>query len=471
MMHVASNCKPRNHIGVSRPFKHDMVRHPKTLTINALPGKLAFSAADIPSLPLILLRPVITNLASSFQLPTGESNDDLDSYAFDIDNQAEKYKKQATDVPGLKSATAFDISRGQQEYGEHIRGQIKKNVVIANEFDMNRLPYHRQLTKAMLEGDPGKAEQIMSEMTRDKLPPGPRAYHAMIGACARARNPEWALKKLQRASNANIKPLPESYAVVIHSLLSSESQLSQPFEVTIEDANAVFISCCRMYQDRNDRYKAWLELVVGLFERGYYEKVFQDYLYQGIDGGMQPNDDVYKYVIRYFCEREGTPEELEVNLEVAKAYLEAMIHQELKPAPSQYADLLLAYTKADKLEMAESLLPNIPATAARTRYKCLRALATRYLDMTTPLDQETKAYMSRHTEELVLYTKSLATPPREQAMLRLFLLSAAVELGGKERVTAALNAVLSCRDCIFDGDLLISCYSFFRYVSTHPSNP
>ena len=62
------------------------------------------------------------------------------------------------------------------------------------------LHWHRRLHAAAKAGEAGTAEAVLSEMTAIGLSPGPRAYHALAVAYAKAGDAHAALSAVQRAA-------------------------------------------------------------------------------------------------------------------------------------------------------------------------------------------------------------------------------------------------------------------------------
>lgn len=105
------------------------------------------------------------------------------------------------------------------------------------EADPARFNFHRILMNAASRGLPEQAEETVGQLYEANLPPGPRAYHALVFSYVRAKLPYDALDAAKRAIEAGIGSLlPETYVILIFSLLN------HPEEPDVAEAQEVLVA-------------------------------------------------------------------------------------------------------------------------------------------------------------------------------------------------------------------------------------
>lgn len=151
----------------------------------------------------------------------------------------------------LAAAAAADEAAAAS-VGLHLRGRATFVDGATNEDDPARFDFNRRLREAAMGGSVDDAEAVLAEMTRAGLPPGPRAYHALVFAFVKHRQPSGALAAIRRSWDAGITPMPETYAAVVAAHVAAGD---------LDTAEAVLASNRRAGVDCT---KSWQQLVLGL---------------------------------------------------------------------------------------------------------------------------------------------------------------------------------------------------------------
>lgn len=103
--------------------------------------------------------------------------------------------------------------------------------VIENE--PSRYRFHSALYAAAIRGSPDEVSQILRQMEREKLQPGPAAQHTLVFAHIKAGNAMEGLRAARESVKAGIIPLEETYVALVFGLVE---------EGFVESAEGVVLS-------------------------------------------------------------------------------------------------------------------------------------------------------------------------------------------------------------------------------------
>ncbi|KAK9823409.1 hypothetical protein WJX72_002547 [[Myrmecia] bisecta] len=212
-----------------------------------------------------------------------------------------------------------------------------------DETDPERTEYNRQLGAAARQGRPSDAEAVLAAMQDAGLPPGPRAYHGLVYAYARANDAAGALAAVQREYQElrtfGLQPLAETYAVLIHALVA---------EGKVPEAHKVYES---MQQAGVNPRPGWLVLTCSLFSKGHKELATK-LVQQGLRNQWVPDSDLYEHIIRELCEQG--------KVEAAQATVFDMQARGVAPLPKHCNPVVRALSLAGTQSQALELLRQIP---------------------------------------------------------------------------------------------------------------
>ena len=163
-----------------------------------------------------------------------------------------------------EAAAANDDSLARS-VGLHLRGRLATKEGATDEDDPARMFYHKNLKQAAVAGNWQEAEAVVEDMVRAGNVPGPRAYHALVFSYVKGRAASGALEAIRRCWDAQITPLPETYAAVVHAHVLTGQ---------LDTAAAV---CASNRRAGVDCTKSWQQLVTALFKAGQDDKALVAY--------------------------------------------------------------------------------------------------------------------------------------------------------------------------------------------------
>lgn len=228
------------------------------------------------------------------------------------------------------------------------QGSSQREAATVDETDEARHYWHRRLKACADAGDYVQAQRVLADMRQQGLPPGPRAYHALIFAFVKGSNPAGALEAIRLEVNAGLQPLPQSYTAIIHGFLR-EGDTAKAEDMYASNRRAG-VPCDA----------SWSAICAALFRMGSHERG-ATLLEQGEAEGMRPDKALYSALIKHMCRND--------QLGAATARLEEMQERGLAPDKDHLSPLVTAHALAGEVEEAEALLARLlkapgPTTAA-----------------------------------------------------------------------------------------------------------
>jgi pentatricopeptide repeat protein len=228
------------------------------------------------------------------------------------------------------------------------QGSSQREAATVDETDEARHYWHRRLKACADAGDYVQAQRVLADMRQQGLPPGPRAYHALIFSFVKGSNPSGALEAIRLEVNAGLQPLPQSYTAIIHGFLR-EGDTAKAEDMYASNRRAG-VPCDA----------SWSAICAALFRMGSHERG-ATLLEQGEGEGMRPDKALYSALIKHMCRSD--------QLGAATVRLEEMQERGLAPDKDHLSPLVTAHALAGEVEEAEALLARLlkapgPTTAA-----------------------------------------------------------------------------------------------------------
>jgi len=215
------------------------------------------------------------------------------------------------------------------------------------ESEPQRFNFHRVLLNAASRGLTEVAEDTIEQMRSSDLPPGPRAYHALVFSYVRANLPYEALDTAARAADEDVRLLPETFVVLIYAMLnyarppdvekakmvleSMEAQEGLPAEGGTGEGGAA----------------GWTMLCTELFRKGLIADAMKE-VKQGNEKGYVTNPELAKHVIEQLS-LAGLKEE-------AWQELASLVALGYQPGPDQYRHLIRAEAATGDWNSAHHML-------------------------------------------------------------------------------------------------------------------
>ncbi|KAK9863255.1 hypothetical protein WJX84_010814 [Apatococcus fuscideae] len=228
---------------------------------------------------------------------------------------------------------------GRQQYVPSQNMPQPGHASYLDEGGLERASFHRSLLQAAQSGDTAGAERTLHAMAAAGLPPGPRAWHALVFAYARAGNAEGSLKAIQNESQAGVDPLPETYTTLMVAMLA---------EGNMTRAEQVLQSVSRT---QVPVFPCWSLLVSGLFKQGFLEHG-QALLEQGVAGGLQPDGQILEELINCLCRKE-------MHGAAYKAVTETMKEYSVAPELKHVTPVVHLYAAAGQYDQARRLISDV----------------------------------------------------------------------------------------------------------------
>ncbi|CAD7698756.1 unnamed protein product [Ostreobium quekettii] len=177
-----------------------------------------------------------------------------------------------------------------------------------NEEEEERTAFHRRLFRAAKKGDAKAAENVVDEMMRAGLVPGPKAYHGLIFAYVKAGDAMGALYAIRGAHTSGAQPITESYMVLIHAFVKEDN---------MKKAEAVLAS---MLRAGGDAQQGWRMLIASLLHENRLELALI-HLEKGWKEKWSADAAVYALLIQSLC-KSGNRQR--ANVELARMQAEGI---------------------------------------------------------------------------------------------------------------------------------------------------
>ncbi|KAK9786294.1 hypothetical protein WJX73_001678 [Symbiochloris irregularis] len=207
--------------------------------------------------------------------------------------------------------------------------QASPQFVVIDETSSERKPFHRRLNMAARLGDTSETEAVLQQMEDAGLPPGPCAYHSLIFSYVRAGQAEAALQAVRREWNAGLRPLSESYCVVITAFVEADAD---------DVAKAVLDSMLRTGLDPRP---GWLALTKACIRAELSVPAWQ-HIEEGQRQGWAPDAELCEMLIEVICRVKSR---LDRGLEFVRDDMPAM---GITPTISHANALVRAYAVMDR---------------------------------------------------------------------------------------------------------------------------
>eukprot|EP00877_Chromochloris_zofingiensis_P008246 jgi/Chrzof1/3675/Cz13g04190.t1 len=251
-------------------------------------------------LPVDLMDPSSSQPAGGELPPTGKPKRGGRKKSTTASKAADKAAQSAADVSpsaaDVASQSAADVSSGLPvalQSDVNVTERPDYPPVMADEDDPRRFAIHRELNSAAGNGDTVAAEECLVALVEEGFVPGPRAYHGLLFAYCKAGDMEGALAVAERASEADVTLLTESYQALIYAYMNESppnTQMAREILNTMLSSGVI-----------QDITPAWTTLSRQLHLKGLAED-FVSVMQQGLEAGFKPSGEVAAPYLAALCD-------------------------------------------------------------------------------------------------------------------------------------------------------------------------